>query len=67
MGQYRAGYDMLNIAVTVAFDDLFDFGVHAPPAAPLPPAIPADDVATTPDAAPTDTPSDPGAIMEKSG
>jgi hypothetical protein len=29
MGQYRAGYDMLNIALTVAFDDLFDFGRHA--------------------------------------
>ena len=68
MGQYKAGYDMLNIAVTVAFDDLFDFGVHAPEAAPLPPAMPADNGgATTPDATPTDTPSDTGTTTTLSG
>ena len=30
MGSYRASYDMLNVGLTVAFDDLFNFGVHAP-------------------------------------
>jgi long-subunit fatty acid transport protein len=56
MGRYRAGYDMLNVAVTVAFDDLFDFGVHTPKAAPLPPALPVD---VAPTEAPIDTPSTP--------
>jgi hypothetical protein len=56
MGRYRAGYDMLNVAVTVAFDDLFDFGVHTPKAAPLPPALPVD---VAPTEAPIDTPATP--------
>jgi len=59
MGQYKAGYDMLNVAVTVAFDDLLDFGVHAPKAAPLPPAVPVD--AAPADPAPVDAaPATPG-------
>jgi long-subunit fatty acid transport protein len=31
MGTYRAGLDELNIGLTVAFDELFGFGAHAPP------------------------------------
>ncbi len=44
MGTYKAGFDMLNVGVTVAFDDLFNFGVHTPvaaadvPVTPLPPS-----------------------------
>ena len=34
MGEYKAGYDMLNVGLTVAFDDLFNFGVHTPEASP---------------------------------
>jgi long-subunit fatty acid transport protein len=32
MGSYKAGYDMLNVGLTVAFDDAFSFGVHTPKA-----------------------------------
>jgi long-subunit fatty acid transport protein len=62
MGQYRAGYDMLNVAVTVAFDDLFNFGVHAPKPVPLPAAMPVDVAPTeTPAEAPTEAPVTPEA------
>ena len=47
MGTYKAGYDMLNVGLTVAFDDLFNFGVHKPLAAamnvPVVPAAPIED------------------------
>ena len=48
MGSYKASYDMLNVGLTVAFDDAFNFGVHAPAASalasveqPVEPAAPA--------------------------
>lgn len=69
MGQYRAGYDMLNVAVTVAFDDLFNFGVHTPKApttmtapapepTPGPEPTPANGAPTT-EPAPPETPAAP--------
>ena len=39
MGTYNAGYDMLNIGLTVAFDDMFGFGVQAAQPAPVAPAV----------------------------
>lgn len=32
MGRYSAGFDMLNVALSVGFDELFGFGKHARPA-----------------------------------
>ncbi len=29
MGKYSAGFDMVNVGVTVAFDEMFGFGAHA--------------------------------------
>jgi len=56
MGTYRAGYDMLNVAVTVAFDDLLDFGVHAKKEpAPVPPTA----TEPAPVSEPAPTPSEP--------
>jgi long-subunit fatty acid transport protein len=30
IGTYRAGFDLLNVGLTVAFDEMFGFGPHAP-------------------------------------
>jgi hypothetical protein len=58
MGTYRAGYDMLNVAVTVAFDDVFDFGVHARKTPSVPtPAPPTEPASTTEPAPPTSEPT----------
>jgi long-subunit fatty acid transport protein len=56
MGTYTANYNMLNIGLTVAFDDMFNFGIHAPQpvpmaVAPTPEAAPVPEVAPTPPAA----------------
>lgn len=61
MGTYRAGYDMLNVGLTVAFDSLFGFGVHAPKAVPVPTgpdALPPPPTGTPP-TTPTETPPTP--------
>lgn len=69
MGTYTASYDMLNVGLTVAFDDLFNFGVHAPRALPDPaieplPVAPETTTptettpeTTTPTETPTETPT----------
>ncbi|MDP2345080.1 MAG: outer membrane protein transport protein [Deltaproteobacteria bacterium] len=53
MGTYNAGYDMLNIGLTVAFDDMLNFGVHTPKVAP------SADVMPKVDALPEPTPAEP--------
>ncbi len=65
MGRYTAGYDMLNVGLTVAFDEMLGFGVHAPPAAPAEDRMPEsmNPTTTTPptptDATPIDTSTTP--------
>jgi long-subunit fatty acid transport protein len=64
MGTYRAGYDLLNVGVTVAFDDLFNFGVHAPqasaPSTSTPePAPTTPEPRSTPEPEPAPAPSEP--------
>lgn len=54
MGQYQAGYDMLNVAVTVAFDDLFNFGVHTPKDLPAPVEAAAVETAPSTETAPAE-------------
>lgn len=60
MGTYRASYNMLNVGVTVAFDDLFNFGKYAPRAVgqPVPVEPAAADAANTPAPTTTDTPAE---------
>ncbi len=64
MGTYNAGYDLLNVGLTVAFDDMFGFGVHAPKTPPEPEARravdePAPKSAVVPPAEPAKAPSEP--------
>jgi long-subunit fatty acid transport protein len=62
MGRYTAGLGELNVGLTVAFDELFGFGVHAPPpVVPVvtpPPEAPAP-TETAPEQAPTPAPEQP--------
>ncbi len=59
MGTYRASYNMLNVGVTVAFDDLFNFGKYAPRAVGQPvPVDPAAAAADAPAPTTTDTPAE---------
>jgi long-subunit fatty acid transport protein len=49
MGTYRASYNMLNAGVTVAFDDLFNFGKYEPRAVGQPvPVVPVAAASTDP-------------------
>jgi hypothetical protein len=64
MGKYTGGLDELNIGLTVAFDELFGFGPHAPAAVvpvvtppPEAPATPASDPAPSTETAPTQAPA----------
>ena len=58
MGRYSASLDELNVAVTIAFDEMFGFGVYAPKAVaalaePLPAPTPSStESAPSPEAAP---------------
>jgi hypothetical protein len=62
MGTYRASYNMLNAGVTVAFDDLFNFGKYEPRAVGQPVPVEVIAPANTPAPTTTDTPVEPAPV-----
>jgi long-subunit fatty acid transport protein len=57
MGTYTASYNMINVGLTVAFDEMLHFGVHQPAPEPTPmPVVPTADPAS---AVPAIAPSEP--------
>lgn len=67
MGRYSTSYDVVSVALNVAFDEMLGFGVYAeegdredvenaPPAAPVPPTAPAEPAPAPEDSAPPEEP-----------